>query len=134
MTTRRASTVEHPLLPSEANTVLSVVVFLFASGGALSLLGFVVVVVGKLARWELLRGIEITVVAVLIRLIAAVGFLWTARLLNQRRRLGGLLGLAFVGLDIVTQLLAGPRVAAAPLIIPVAAAVALAFAWTHLTD
>ncbi len=84
--------------------------------------------------WDLNRDLEMNAVGLLVRLLAAVGLLWTASLLHRRRRLGGLLGLCSFGLMILQRLLSGQRISVDGLIIPVAGALALALAWTHLTE
>ena len=134
MRSRQAKSANHALLPGEASTALSVVTFLFASDGVISLVFIAVGLGGKLAGWSLMADVPINPLVVLLRVGIAAGYLWTAWLLAKRRELGGVLGLAFLGLSIVPRLLAGGRLIGGNLLIPVLEAVALALAWSYLDD
>lgn len=132
MPLKRPKAPDHPLLPGEASTVLNVVAFLFASSGGLLLLILVVGVLGKAFGWDAMASIAIDPLAVLVRASVAAGYVWTAWLLSRRRVLGGVLGLVFLGLSIVPQLLFGASIARVDLLIAVLGAVGLALSWSHL--
>jgi len=134
MRSRHENSANHALLPGEASTALSVVTFLFASDGVLSLVFVAVGLGGKLAGWSLMADVAINPLVVLLRVGIASGYLWTAWLLSKRRELGGVLGLAFLGLSILPRLLAGGRIIGGSLLIPVLEAIALALAWSYLND
>ena len=114
--------------------MLNVVAFLFASSGGLLLLILIGGVLGKVFGWDAMASITINPWAVLIRGLVAAGYVWTAWLLSRRRVLGGILGLVFLGLSIVPQLLFGGTIARADLLIAVLGAVGLALSWSHLDD
>lgn len=130
----RSKAPNHPLLPGEASTVLNVVTFLFASGGALLMVLLIVGLVGKLLGWSLMASITVNPWAVLLRGSVAAGYLWTAWLLSRRRTLGGILGLAFLALSIVPPLLFGGTLNRGDLLLSVLGAVGLAFSWSYLND
>lgn len=126
--------VEHPLLPEEANAVLSIVAFLFASSGAFYLLALLVVMGGKLVGAKEAVAFVLPPLAVGIALLVAGGYLATAWLLAHRRRLGGVLGLGFTFLSIVGELFAPDPVGALDILLPAGLLVGLALSWTHLDD
>lgn len=121
------------LLPNEASTVVSVVGFLFGSSGALVLLVLVVGVIGKSAGWEVMRNVEVSPLAVVIRGAVAVGYLWTAWLLFRGLRLGGYIGVAILALSFVPPVLAGHPWSLSAVWLPLGGAVALALSWPHLS-
>lgn len=134
MAPMRPKAPDHPLLPGEASTVLNIVTFLFASGGALLMLLLLIGLVGKLLGWGLMASITVNPWAVLLRGSVAAGYLWTAWLLSRRRTLGGVLGLAFLALSIVPPLLFGGNINRGDLLISVLGAVGLALSWSYLDD
>lgn len=134
MRSRPAKTANHTLLPDEASTALNVVTFLFAADGVLSLVLLAVLYGGKLAGWSAMADVAFTPLILLLRLAVAAGYLWTAWLLSRRRALGGVLGLAFLGLSVVPHLLLGGPLLSGRLLIPIGEAIALALAWTYLDE
>ena len=134
MRSRHAKSANHALLPGEASTALSVVTFLFEWDGIISLVLIAVGLGGKLAGWSLMADVPINPLVVLLRVGIAAGYLWTAWLLSRRRELGGVLGLAFLGLSVVPRLMTGGRVIGGGLLIPVLEAIALALAWSYLDE
>lgn len=114
--------------------MLSVVTFLFASSGVVMLLLLGVGVVGKLVGWSLMDSITINPLVLLIRVAVAGGYLWTAWLLSERRKLGGFLGLGFLALSIVPRLLLGGNFVSSYLLIEVLGAVGIAMSWTYLSE
>ncbi len=114
--------------------MLNVVAFLFASSGGLLLLVLGGGLLGKAFGWDAMASISINPWAVLIRGAVAAGYVWTAWLLSRRRVLGGILGLVFLALSIVPQLLFGGAIGLADLLIAVLGAVGLALSWSHLDD
>jgi hypothetical protein len=132
MPTPARKPVEHPLLPGEANTVLSIVAFLYGSSGALYLLGALLVLGGKVAGAAWVADVVVHPLGVVLTLILPIGYLATAWLLMRRRRLGGALGLGFAALSLVGQFTSTDPVGAIDVLWPAALLVALAFSWTHL--
>lgn len=133
MPTHSRRPVEHPLLPGEANSILAVVAFLFGSSGVLVVLGLVILLVGKLAGWRVVASVAVHPLGVSITLIVAVGYVATAWLLARRRRLGGMLGLWFIGLSFVGELLSLEPIGVLDVLWPAALLVALALSWSHLS-
>jgi hypothetical protein len=134
MPTHARKPVEHPLLPGEAKGILSLIAFLFGSSGVLFLLAVVVLLGGKAAGAEWVPEVAVSPLRAVIMCLVAIGYLATARLLTERRRLGGMLGFAFIGLSIVGEVISPDPIGAVDVLWPAGLLVALAFSWTHLTD
>jgi hypothetical protein len=132
MPTPSRKPVEHPLLPGEASSVLSVVAFLYGSSGALYLIGLLFLVGGKIAGASWAADAVFRPLGTIITIIVVTGYLATGWLLMRRRRLGGMLGLGFTVLSLVQPFLSEGPVSAIAVLVPAALLVGLALAWTHL--
>lgn len=120
------------LLPGEASTLLSVIAFLFISSGVLLLLAIAVLLVGKLAGWEMLQSIPIAPLGVGVNALYGAGHCWIGALLLAAKRRGAYFALGLSGLQLTSAILS-PPVTAGSLVFPVLVILAVLLAWPHLT-
>ncbi len=119
---------QHPLLPDEARTALTIVTFMFGSTGVFLA---VVALIGLLGGSGKADGIPGWVYVIMLAI--AGGYLWIARLLSKRRKLGGVLGIVILGLSVLSRLGAG-GVTIFDIALPMLGAIGLAFSWSYLDD
>ena len=120
------------LLPGEASTALSIIAFLFISGGTVLLLLLGVVTVGKLLEWSAVAGIQPAPFEIVINAAFAIGYCWIGALLLKAKRLGAVLALVVAGLQLL-MVLFSPPVTFGGLIKPSLIAIFIVLAWPHLS-
>jgi hypothetical protein len=120
------------LLPGEASTALSIIAFLFISGGTVLLLLLGILLIGKLLGWSAVADVQPVPLELIINAVFAIGYCWIGALLLKAKRLGAVLALVVAALQLLAVLLS-PPITAGGLIRPALIAIAIVLAWPHLS-
>jgi hypothetical protein len=99
--------------------------------GAFYLLLLIISAVAFALGWGRLGEQEFYLVAYLVALASGVGLIWTGILIGRRRRIGGILALGFMALQIASALLA-PRVDKFSLIFSAVGVLVVISIWNEL--
>jgi hypothetical protein len=130
---KRSTAHSGPLLPGEASTIITVVAGLFGLGGAITVLGLVVVLLtsGFGAKSFVLD------LPTVFRFLVVGGFglayCVTGIWLYQARRRGAYLAMGALTLNLLSLLLGTARPSVWDILLPVAALAGVVLAWPHLS-